>query len=70
MSLDNFLKNLTSATAKMKDYVDNETGKQKTTIMHPEVYSTIEDARKASEDLGFKTFFSTKKEFNRRLKGI
>lgn len=70
MSLTKFIKNMTQAVDKMQDYVKKEMVGKQTTIMHPEVYSTVDEAKKAATDVRFRAFYSAKKEFDRRSRGI
>jgi len=70
MSLQKFLKNLTQATEKMQDYANKEIKGKETTIMHYEVYPTVNESKKASSDPSFRAFYSSKKEFGRRSRGI
>jgi hypothetical protein len=70
MSLKKFLSNITSAVDKMQDYAKKEIEGKQTTIMHSEVYSTVEEAKRASADPSFRAFYSSRKEFKRRSRGI
>jgi len=70
MSLKKFLNNITSAVDKMQDYAKKEIEGKQTTIMHSEVYSTVEEAKRAASDPSFRAFYSSRKEFNRRSRGI
>ncbi len=70
MSLLKFINNLEKATNKIKDYTNKSIEKKGSTIVHPEVYSTLEEAKKASSDFNFRALHSTQKEFNRLKKGI
>ena len=70
MSLEKFLKNIAQATEKMQDYAKKEIEGKQTTIMHSEVYSTVDEAKRAASDPSFRAFYSSRKEFNRRSRGI
>jgi len=70
MSLKKFIENITQAVDKMQDYANKEIEGKETTIMHSEVYSTVDEAKKAAKDSSFRAFYSSKKEFNRRSRGI
>jgi hypothetical protein len=70
MSIQKFLNNITSAVNKMQDYAQNEIEGEKTTIMHSEVYPTVGEAKRAAADPNFRSFYSSKKEFKRRIRGI
>ena len=70
MSLKKFLSNITSAVDKMQDYAKKEIEGKQTTIMHSEVYSTVDEAKRAALDPSFRAFYSSKKEFSRRSRGI
>jgi len=70
MSLKKFLNNMTQAIDKMKDYAEKEMEGKQTTIMHSEVYSTVDEAKKAASDPSFRAFHSSRKEFSRRSRGI
>ena len=70
MSLKKFLSNITSAVDKMQDYAKKEIEGKQTTIMHSEVYSTVEEANRAASDPSFRAFYSSKKEFARRSRGV
>ena len=70
MLLGTFIKNIGSAMGKMQDYAKNEKEGEKTTIVHPEVFSTEEEAKKAYSDHNFMAFYSSKKEFSRRNRGM
>jgi len=70
MSLNKLFNNLQDAVDKMKDYAEKEIEGKRTTIMHPEVYSTVNEAKRAFSDVSFRAFYSSKKEFGRRNRGI
>lgn len=65
--LEDVFRDLKSSLGKMKDFVNKAEVGTSTTIMHPEVYSSDEDAKRANEDIQFKSFFSAQKEAERRL---
>lgn len=66
MGLSNVFKKMESFADKIKELAENsESGK--TTIMHPEVYQTKEDAEKANKDVNFRSYYSSRKEASRRL---
>ena len=70
MSIRKLLSNISSAVNKMQDYTKNEIEGKKTTIMHSEVYSTADEAKRAAIDPSFRSFYSSKKEFKRRIRGV
>lgn len=66
MGLSDVFKNIEAFADKIKDSVEKNKTNQ-STIMHPEVYKTKEEAEKASKDMQFRSFYSAKREAGRRL---
>jgi hypothetical protein len=66
--LEKTIRDLQSYVDKMKDFTNKAVEGKSTTIMHPEVYSTDEDAKRANTDIQFRSFVSAQKEADRRLR--
>ena len=67
--LEKFLNNLNSAVDKLQDFAKKESGGKTSTIVHPEIFSSKEEANKATKNFSFRAFHSSDKEFCRRMKG-